>query len=303
MAGPGQQAEGPGWGAGLARLVTGLCLAAVLGGAVYGLERLKDHVCGLPEYNPPIRLELADPPEWVVREGWGPRILSSVKLPLDQSAAGKTSVQQIYEQLFSSGWVSRIRCVNRRIDGTIRIICDESDYRRPIAMVLIGGVYIPVDKEGVRLPEEYQRVEINSGWMRIFGVESVLPDRGKPFEGDDARAAIRIASLIWDQEFAPRITGIDVRNYQGRRDRREPHVFLLAWVHNRLKRLQWGSAVNEEYEENTAAEKIRNLAVFFRTGAGSPQAASYDFSVYPTGWIERFEPDMSIADGSEARDP
>jgi hypothetical protein len=268
---------------------------------VYGLERLRSRVYALPQHTPSIRIELADPPEWVTREGWAQQILAGLTVDTDHGDA-PTPARQVYDQMTQRGWVSDVRCVTQDVDGTVRIICEEADYRRPIAMMMLQGKYVAVDRSGVRLSTVYDRVEVNSGWMRIFGAEAAaMPAVGEPFEGEDAQAAVEIAGMLFNQSFGRRISAIDVRNFRGRRDSRDVHIFLLAWLHNELRRLEWGSAIGEEYDENTAAEKIRNLAGFFQKGGGSPQARSYDFSIHPTGWIERFADEVRMADGAGSR--
>jgi len=275
------------------RLSAGIVgLFVFVGAAVFGLERLKDRVYDRPEYNPPIQVQLADPPAWVEREGWHKRILSVVKIPEDQQWLDEMLVRRVADQINCSGWVSRVHTVAQRMDGVIRISCD---YRRPIAMIQTANGYIPVDRFAVRLPEVYERVEDGTGWMRIVGVETTTPDVGEAFAGDDAVAAVRLASVLFEQDFAQRITAIDVLNFRGRRDKHDNHIKLRT-VDGR--RIDWGSAIGEEIEEPTVQEKVRTIALYFKKG--SPQAR-IDVSVYRNGWIEPVEPAIHTADGSRSR--
>lgn len=278
-------------------LIAAVSLFVAAGAAVYGMERLKKHVYALPEYNPPIRVELADPPDWVEREGWRDRILGCVQIPADQQWLDEALVRAIGDQINRSGWVSRVERITQSTDGTIRIACQ---FRRPIAMVRVSEGFVPVDREGVRLPtgsgtQLYDLVDDDSGWMKIEGVSTGLPEVGEAFGGDDALAAVKIASLIFQQEFALRISRIDVRNFRGRLNKRENHIRLLTRDGGEIK---WGSAIGEEIEEASATDKIKTIMMYFRKG---PPQAHVDISVFPNRWIEPAEPVIRTADGSRSR--
>ena len=277
------------WASDSLRFVTGLLsIFVVLGGVFYGLEKLRTHVTALPEYNPKVEVELAEAPEWVDREGWRPRILSTVKV--DSAAGNDHLVRDVADQLAHSGWVAKVNYVTQGMDGKIHASCE---YRRPIAMVYTQGGYVAVDRQCVRLPEFYNRVEDNSGWMRIIGVESGVPEIGGQFKGEDAVAAVRLASLIFDQEFSSRINGIDVSNFRGRRDKRANHIRLRTRDGGKI---DWGSAIGEEIEEPTASEKIRTIALYFRRG--SPQAEGINVSIYGNGVVQPADNLIRTADSS-----
>lgn len=284
---------------GTGTLMSAWALLGVLGVAVYGLERLKDRMVGLPEYNPQPRLELIDTPPWLTREQWQPQILASIHFPQNQRWLDEGLARDIGQQLQASGWVSRVRSVTQHVDGTIRIACD---YRRPIAMIRSedgadGPLYVAVDREGVRLPQVYEHA-VQAGWMEIVGVEAPVPPPGQPFIGEDAVAAIRLADLIFVQDFAPRIGAINVSNFRGRLNKREPHIFLLA--KGDIGRLPWGSAIGEEYDEPTPEEKLRSMALTLKN-AGS-RSAQLDPSIFPDRVILRVAPDLRTADSSQPRD-
>jgi hypothetical protein len=160
------------------------------------------------------------------------------------------------------------------MDGTIGIHCD---CRRPIAMLLTQQGYIPIDQEGVRMPEVYASVGASSGWLRIVGVESPLPQVNEPFRGEDVQAAVRLANLLFEQGdfFTIGISAIDVINFRGRKDKRACHVKL--WTPDGTE-IKWGSAIGEEVEENTPIEKLAQIAVMLQEGGPRAQV---DVSVYP----------------------
>lgn len=270
--------------AGLSPLLPVLGVAGFLLVVVGGLEALRSHVLSAPEYNPPLKLELEYPPgaEWLEQENWLPRITGSIELP-DAKLMDVDLLDHVAERVRSSGWVRQVDRVTRDRDGTIRVCCQ---YRRPIAMLLTNrGKYIPIDREGVRLPEEYDRVDGDSGWMRILGVQSDPPAVGCAYgEGDradeDAVAAVHLAALLFSQdEVSARISGIDVTNYNGREDKRKTHIRL--WTRDG-RPINWGSAPGNEIEEPDVEDKLRNLVLWLKRG--SPQAYA-DLSIYRSGIV------------------
>jgi len=278
---------------GVRSLISAAALVVVVVLCVVGLERLKDHVYTLPAGNVELRVELADTPDWVDSEKWGPRILSALELPDDISLNDDRLVRLVADQMADSGWVSKVNRVAQDMDGTIRVHCE---YRRPIAMVHDEGLYVPVDKDGVRLPEVYGRVAEDSGWMRVYGIRGRLPDVGEAFTADDAVSAVSLASLIFDcgPKFSGRICSIDVANFRGRRDKHENHIVLRTHGGGMI---EWGSAIGEEIEEPTAMEKIRNIAVYFGTRSAPRHI---DVSIYGNAWIEPAGASERIIQGSRS---
>jgi hypothetical protein len=266
-------------------------LLLLLAASVAGLERLKRYVGALPQQKMAVKVELEVPAEadWVDKEGWRPRILSAIHVPEEQVRSDQALLRDVARQMERSGWVSQVRRVMRTTDGTIRILCD---YRRPIAMLLDAeGEYVPVDRQGCRLPEVYTSVSDSGAWIQILGVQESLPPVGQEFRGEDARAAIKLSSLIFQQSFRTQVAAVDVTNFRGRKDRARDHI--LVWP-KRGRPIVWGSAIGEEIEEPVARDKLRNLAKYF--ASGSPQAY-IDLSVYSNAGIERVPDAFPSADG------
>jgi len=266
---------------GLTPIFSALCLLVLTGAAVYGLERVKAYVYTQPEFQPELKVELGNPPAWVNKEGWANRVLRSVVLPEDAQRTDSRLLANVAEQMAEGGWVSNVNRVTHETDGTIRIDCE---YRRPIAMLLVNDRYVPVDKDGFRLPESYQEKSVteSSGWLRVVGVRAQMPEVNDKFVEDDALAAIELARLISEQDFAPRITSINIENFRGRIDRHKSHIYLTPRG-GRKDQITWGSAIGEEIEEEPAIEKLRNIAVWLKRG--SPQAR-VDVAVYRNAYIE-----------------
>jgi hypothetical protein len=268
--------------AGLRPLLPVIGVCGVLFGVVCGLEVLRHRVHNAPEYNPPLRIKLEHLPgnDWVEQEGWLPRIASAIQLSKQQKFMDSDLLRSVADQILKTGWVRTVEQVRRDTDGTVRVACD---YRRPIAMVLTNrGKYIPIDKDGVRLPEEYDNVDSESGWMRILGVQAEPPQVGHSYgeagRDEDAVAAVKLAGLLFAQdEIAPRISGIDVANFGGREDKHKTHIRLYTrdgrWA-------KWGSAPGSEVYEPDVADKLKNLVLWLKRG--SPQAYA-DLTAYRNG--------------------
>ncbi len=242
---------------------------AVLAGARWGLGRMEMTARGLPQCNPTPRLQIVDMPDWAMKEGWTPRLASAVSLDPADNWLDDRLAERIAERFRQSGWVKDVCWVRKYADGSIRVKCD---FRRPLGMVKAKEGYIPVDVEGYRLPEVYDR--LSPGWIVIEGVNAAPPAVGQKWEGGDLRAGIRLTAMLFDQPWANRISAIDVSNYQGRRDRARHHIVLATQQGTRIR---WGSAPGEEIEEPTPAEKIRNIEQQLRIDIGR---AWIDVSVY-----------------------
>jgi len=282
----------------LGPLVPVLCTAALVAGAVWGLEKVKAHVYASSAYRPAaIKVVLANPPDWVIRERWQERILSAVAVPPAEAWMDEGLVRRLADQVASSGWVKSVQRVSKRMDGTVEIA---AEYRRPIVMLMTDHGYVPVDRDGFRLPEVYERVDANSGWIRVRGVAAPPPKVNAAFDdkaAPDAMAALRLASLIFDQswEIASRISAIDVTNFRGRQDRRDCHIKL--WTPDGTL-IKWGSAIGEEMEENSPSEKLAQIAVMLKRGG--PQA-QVDVSTLPNRAIITVPPAIETADISSHR--
>ncbi len=264
--------------AGLGPLLSFGAVAALIVAAVAGLEHLRVRVYRLPENRPVSRLEVVLRPEqsWVRQEDWEPRIVRSVRLEPLACLSEPDMLRMVAEQLTAGGWLSSVARVTRNRDGVIAV---QGEFRRPIAMMHAHeGGYVPVDREGVRLPERYDDVSADLGWMRIIGVQSGLPEPGRAYrpEDEDALAGIRLAALLFDQgEVATRISAIDMSNFRGREDARRNHIRI--WTRDQ-QQIEWGAAIGEEIEERPVEEKLRKLVLLLNE---APRPGRVDLTVHP----------------------
>ncbi len=243
-------------------------LVAVVSGVV-GLEALKRHVYELEQYQCPLELQAVNTPPWL-SDALRDRILTDVRIRADDRLLDDRLVPRITQDLSASGWVKRVRRVEKHCDGRITIDCE---YRQPVAVVQQHLYYYLVDAEGVRLPGTYASA---GEWLIIQGAVSPAPDVGREWPGQDARAGARLAAMVINQPFAEQLTGINVGNYHGRLDPSRPQIKLITAPSGSSQPASvifWGSPPGEEIEEPTPADKIAVLSSNYDRGridAGYP---------------------------------
>lgn len=300
-------------------LAPALLVAAAVGGVVTGLERLRDHVYARPDFQGEFELVIVPPREilaeqaryetaahtgkpkpawWVTDQGWDALILRQIKVGEAVSWTDEDLCERVADLLSESGWVSAVRGVRKRIvdrepdaetgeRAPARFIEIEADFRRPVAMVLSGDAYYAVDRMGYRLPGEYTGVR-ESGWIRLMGIRSPLPDVGERFAGEDALAAAELGALLNAQtpQFRSRIDAVDVSNYGGRDNIWHSHITVWPVVADgadpRTRAFGWGSPLGKEIEENSVEDKLKLLYQHVRSQPDRPA----DGSIYPNALIE-----------------
>lgn len=182
--------------------------------------------------------------------------------------------RKVAESLMSTGWVSAVRHVRRNSDAVFEVSCR---YRQPVAMVPSGSDYLLVDANAVRLPGRYR---YESEWKLIQGVRAPAPEPGLEWHGDDIRAGLRLLHTVAPQAFSPQISAVVVENYKGRVDPRRSHLELAT--DRAGGRVRWGSALDQEIEENSWQRKLAILAENYRTtGRVDADYLVIDVSTFP----------------------
>lgn len=243
---------------------------AIAGGIGYGMARLERHVYAADRFDDPPKLVLLDVPEGlepVLREHLEPVTRDAVWTEPDLC-------RRIHDRLESNAWVRAVDRVRRYADGTFRI---RAKYRRPRALVQTDGWFALVDGYGVRLPGRYPYSE---AVPLIQGVAAPAPKPGEAWNAPDLKDGLKIVDLLVEEPFADQVTAVLVHNHQGRVN---PHAAHLELATDRAGgRILWGSAVGEEIEENSAAQKLaiirRNYELHGRIDAGH---AVIDVSTFP----------------------
>ncbi len=138
-------------------------------------------------------------------------------------------------------------------------------WRKPLALVKLGLKKFYVDAEMVVL--DFVSMP-NLPIVKITGlaVTTKTPAPGKVWEKDDLAAAVAVLSRLDkmdhlttpDKPLLFEIDRIDVSNFSGRRDRREPHIILYAKDNTEII---WGAEIGtwQRHLEATDEEKLNSL--------------------------------------------
>jgi len=210
-------------------------------------------------------LELVDVPIWVnepLKEKiYRAAIAYGEDLKLDEDIA--KSVQQNIETLVA--WVDEVR-----VQTTNDRVLIEGRWRRPLALVKNGLRSFYVDGELVVL--DFVPMP-NLPIVNVKGLSTAAdaPPAGEVWPLDDLAAAIIILTKLdqMDEFITPdkpllyKIDSIDVSNFNGRRNSREPHITLHT--KNNAK-IIWGAEFGtwQRYLEAPDEEKLTNLYNYYK---------------------------------------
>ena len=220
-------------------------------------------------------LVLAEPGIWV-NEDWKQKV---------QEITGKgpfllddNSAKDLAQKLKVLSWMDNIR-----VKTTPEKILVCADYRRPVALVNLGGGekyyldaqmvvmdYIPV----TAIPT-----------IEIKGIASPrsIPTPGNRWAAEDARAGVDLLDILYkmDLHFQQQqqmekpllddIESVDVSNFAARKSNSAPHIFLN--VTDGTTRVFWGAAWGQaaRYLEQDEKDKLADLYQFFMDNNNSLQ--------------------------------
>lgn len=209
-------------------------------------------------------LELVNPPSWV-SEQLEHKIYTAARadgedLKLDEDAAA--SVQQNIEAYVA--WLDNVQVTETH--DSLRI---EGIWRKPLAFIEVGSERFYVDANSVVL--DYVSVPALP-IVEITGVSvRQVPPIGSVFKRSDVAAAINLLEWLdkMDSKVSAKkpllfdIDSIDISNFNGRRDKSEPHIVLYAKDGTKVI---WGAEIGtwQRYLEAMDKDKIANLYEYYR---------------------------------------
>lgn len=263
-----------------------LLLVGVIGGIAVGLAFLDEYVKDRQELSEKTAaLELVNPPPWV-SEQLKHKIYTAARaggedLKLDDDAAA--SVQQNIRTYIA--WLDDVQV--KATHDSLRI---EGIWRKPLALIDASGEPFYVDANSIVL--DYVSVPALA-IVEITGVSARhVPPIGGVFEREDVAAAINL--LEWLDRMDSRVSAekpllfeidrIDVGNFNGRRDRTEPHIVLYAEDGTEII---WGAEIGtwQRHLEATDKDKIANLYEYYRQHGTLLGGARYINLRYPQNGI------------------
>jgi len=255
---------------------------ALLGGVGFGLHWCRGYALSLPAYNQPVKMNLADLPEWLqsrANKHIVDQIIRAAGIAGHKSLGEPDLPLTVATNLSQCPWVRQVVSVQRRPDGVLEVRCE---YRQPLAWVRLQGKCYLVDDQAVRLPGEYEpALTAGTGLLTIIGVADPPPEVGRAWPGNDLTAAIRLARLIQGRPVQRQISAIVVHNYAGRTDPLSPDIELATDRPGSI--IRWGHAPGEELPtEPTAEQKLTLLEHYLQTYGRVDLGRSYiDIRTWP----------------------
>lgn len=234
-----------------------ICVCAAAGAAFYFMEKYVKS--SKPAGTGPLVLE--DAPEWANDE-LKAKILAIAGykyLELDENAA-----RLVAENLISVGWLDKIK-VQTKYGG----VAIEGRWRKPLALIKSGYNKFYVDAERVVLDfVPMPKLPI----VHIKGVTvTKIPDVGKVIEKQDIAAAVTILaamaqmdkSVTPDKPLLSEIAAIDMSNFNGRHNNRQPHIILYTKDNTEII---WGAEFGSwhKFLEATDEEKLSKLYSYYK---------------------------------------
>ncbi len=205
---------------------------------------------------------LVDAPQWV-----GVQLKAKIlayaggrNFRLDEEAA-----RLVADNLESAAWLDEVRALT-----TEKSIEVHATFRKPIALVKSGLSPFYVDAEQVVLdyvPMPHLPI------VEIKGLSLVtdVPRFGTAWNRGDLTAAITILDRInkMDRDVTPKkpllheIAGIDVSNYNGRKNGSRPHIVFYTRDNTEI---QWGAELGtwQKYLESTDEQKLAKLYGYYK---------------------------------------
>ena len=243
-----------------------LAVVCVLCGIVFGLMSLEKYVKEtVPARQGAGDLELTNVPLWVSdqlkEKVYTIATANGSNLGLDEDTA--LSVQRNIEELIP--WLDEVK-----VRATHNILRVEARWRKPVALVKSGLIKFYVDAEQVVLDfipmPDLPIVEIK-------GLPPVtkIPPLGEAWQRDDLAAAIMILdrlddmdkSLTPDKPLLSEIERIDVSNFNGLHNSRQPHIILYTKDNTEII---WGAEVGkwQQHLESTDEQKLAKLYGYYK---------------------------------------
>jgi hypothetical protein len=246
-------------------------MVCILGGTAVGLlyleKRNKQHT-PIPQTEVKVEVDLllADGiPAWVNNQ-LKEKVLRAAKgngqdLRIDEDAAGRVH-QNIINNI---AWLDdvKVQALHNALHITGR-------WRKPVGLIKTAGQNFYVDAEQVVLDFILMP---DLSIVEITGLPSVskMPPLGQTLAGDDLAAAIKLLQWLERRDkietsqkpLLKEIDRIDVTNYDGRKNKRLPHILLYAKDNTKII---WGAEIGkwQRHFESTDEQKMAKLYNYYK---------------------------------------
>ena len=261
--GAGSGIQVPDWrpSVGFLKVVAVLCLLAAAGTGLFFLEKYYVRtVVPVAESQGP--LELDGVPDWVSNE-LRLKIIALAGSGLSSFSLDTETARMVAQNLASFAWLE-----SYRVQTTNRSIQISAEFRKPVVVVEMGSEKFYVDEELVVLDYiAMPKLPI----VEAVGVQALTaPAAGESWQRDDLQAVVSLVGLLnkmdsivaYERPLLGQIRAVDVSNYQGRRDPRQPHILLYTSDDTQII---WGAepGSSQKYLEAREDEKLAMLYSFY----------------------------------------
>lgn len=208
-------------------------------------------------------LKLVGVPEWVKWDLWNrvAEIAGGTRFPLTEETASVVA-----RNLAPMSWLDDVG-----VRVTHDSVCVSARWRKPVVMIEIRETSSKIYVDQNLVVMDYMPMP-HLPIVEAKGVSlNVVPPPGQVFDQGDVTAAVALTVLLhrMDTEVAPKtplleqIASIDVSNYKGRKNAREPHITLRTKDDTQII---WGAEIGEwtTYFEAKDEEKLAKLYTHYR---------------------------------------
>lgn len=232
-------------------------MVAVLAGAsLWVWNKISPQIYSSQQYLlVPDQITVTEPPRWLTAGDVRTEVVRNASLDKPLSILDKDLTQRVSLAFAAHPWVAEVIRVEKfhpaRVDVEIR-------YREPVATIAVGSRLLPLDVEGVRLPEEnFSQVQLRK-MPRIKGVTPrATPRAGGSWNDPRILGAAQIAQAFGEswQQMGLRDILPSPRPVAGKRGL---YSFELSTVRGR--RIPWGpQPLTDTPDEPSADEKFQKL--------------------------------------------
>ena len=247
---------------GLRMFLALIITAGVIIGIALGMGRLENRVLQGQAGPVPVAvgLVLCQTPDWMPEELG--KVIAKGLLPANANYNDPALAEQVHQSAAKNPWVSKVNVISKRMSSDPRIgeLVVDAQFRQPIAKVrTIGDQLVFVDLSGVRLPDEqvpkYMVIvgdqagsrkiscfmdkahapgdaqEIHYVEIQIENdMDGMPPEPGKKWDCAALLEGLKLVELISCRVWVNQIKFIDVRNYNGRINKKESFLRMIAQV-------------------------------------------------------------------------
>jgi hypothetical protein len=255
-----------------------ICFLAAVGAGIFFLDKYVKTAVPVAESKGPIKL--VSPPDWLSDE-LKERIITVAgaghnDLQLDNDAA-----RLVAQNLTSLAWLEQFQ-----VQTTGQDILIKAEFRKPEALIMTGRQQFYVDENLVVL--DYMPMP-KLHVVLVKGAQiPTVPPAGQLLQRDDLQAAVALLALLHKMDamaavkrpLINQIQSVDVSNFQGRRDRREPHILLHTTDETQII---WGAepGSSQQYMEAREDEKLAMLYSFYEENTDPANRVKYIELRYP----------------------